>query len=189
MKAGEEQWLPVVGYEGLYEVSDLGRVYSVPRVDSRGRNWGGHMLRQPLDGKGYPLVTLHGRGQPKAASVHHIVADAFLGPCPPGLERRHKDGDSTNCRLGNLEFGTHAENVQDKVRHGTDRRGERHPRARLTDEIVRQARERRAAGETVAALSAEYGITPSAMSKAIRGDTWRHDRQLALERIEEIATG
>ena len=198
-----ETWLDVPGYEGLYEVSDLGQVFSVPRADSLGRAQGGQMLKQVPDGKGYPLVTLHKDGKPRAVNVYHLVTDAFLGPCPPGLERRHLDGDKLNSRLSNLVFGTGGENAEDKIRHGTTAWGTRNPHAKLTPELVQECRQRRAAGATVAALALEYGITPSAMSKAVRGDTWaaspgrrryspgdaHDDRQYALEEIERIADG
>jgi hypothetical protein len=167
-----ENWRDVPGYEGVYQVSDLGRMYSVPRRDNLGRYWGGYMLKQALDGKGYPLVTLRRDGRAKVVNVHCVVTDAFLGPLPDGMLRRHLDGDPLNCRLSNLAFGTPTENSQDSVRHGTSPRGARNGRARLTAEMVAEARRRRAAGETVAALADEFGISASAMSKAIRGDTW-----------------
>ena len=132
-----ENWLDVPGYEGIYQVSDLGRVFSLSRTDSLGRPWGGYLLRQALDGKGYPLVTLHRSGEPKVASVHHLVTDAFLGSCPTGLLRRHLDGNALNCRLSNLAFGTSEMNGQDMVSHGTSCRGTRNSHAKLTEDLVR----------------------------------------------------
>jgi hypothetical protein len=53
---------------------------------------------------------------------------------PEGMQVRHLDGDTMNCRAGNLAYGTHKENQEDKVRHGTSSYGEKNPRAKLTAE-------------------------------------------------------
>ena len=83
-----ERWLPVVGWEGLYEVSDLGRVRSLPRNTTRGR-----VLRANPAANGYRQATVFRQGHPKSVYVHHLVAEAFIGPRPEGLEIRHLDGD------------------------------------------------------------------------------------------------
>ena len=68
--------------------------------------------------------------------------EAFVGPCPPGMEVRHfPDRDPTNNRLDNLQYGTRQENMEDRTIHGTDNRGERSGRAKLTEEKVRQIRQ------------------------------------------------
>lgn len=112
-----ERWRPVVGYEGRYEVSDLGRVRSslpcrglpVPRL-----------LRSNPNAEGYLCVSLYQEGSSQRTSrVHRLVAAAFLGPCPPGQEVRHRDGDRRNPVLTNLAYGTQSENTLDSVRHGT----------------------------------------------------------------------
>lgn len=90
-----EAWLPVVGYEGIYEVSDLGRVRSQRRVLK------GH------DVYGYTHVSL---GQ-RQVSVHRLVAAAFFGPPPfDGAEVDHKNGRRADNRPGNLEYVSRAEN-------------------------------------------------------------------------------
>lgn len=104
----------MLGYEGLYRVSDEGQIWSAPRATTRGG-----LLKLYPDKRGYPWVTLTRDGAQKRRSVHQLVAEAFIGPRPDGLEVRHKDGDHRNARANNLEYGTHAENMQDMVRHGT----------------------------------------------------------------------
>lgn len=120
-----ERWLPVVGYEGLYEVSDLGRVKSLGRQVTR-RRIKERMLKQPPDRSGYPHVNLWKDGKPESHYVHHLVLAAHVGPCPDGMERRHLDGDPGNSALSNLAYGTSSENNLDQVRHG------RHPNASKT---------------------------------------------------------
>jgi hypothetical protein len=107
----QEDWLPAPGFDG-YEVSDLGRVISRRRKKSI-------LLRLQRDDKGYPKVCLMRDGRPVTRLVHQLVAAAFIGPRPEGLEVRHLDGDKDNCRLANLCYGTRSENTFDQVRHGT----------------------------------------------------------------------
>lgn len=119
-----EVWLPVVGYEGLYEVSDWGRVRSVDRtiVDSIGRSrfWPGKVLSFKPHPGGRPVVGLTRGGRSKTALVHTLVAAAFIGPRPKGSEVRHwPDPDPTNNRPSNLQYGTKSENMLDSVEHGT----------------------------------------------------------------------
>jgi hypothetical protein len=112
-----EIWRPVVGYEGLYDVSSLGRVKSLERLSLSGKRIRERILK-PLPTARYPGVTLHRERIQTRHYIHRLVALAFLGPCPEGQEVRHKDGGRDCPRLSNLEYGTHAENMQDMVLHG-----------------------------------------------------------------------
>ncbi|WP_194385334.1 NUMOD4 motif-containing HNH endonuclease [Microbacterium sp. A18JL200] len=125
----EERWLPVPGYEGLYEVSDLGRVRSLDRVVMNGgrrSNRTGRVLspgRVPgaNNGHQYPTVVLSRRGEHHTARVHRLVAESFCEGRAPGLEVRHIDGDPTNNAATNLRWGTKSENQRDTTAHGTHR--------------------------------------------------------------------
>lgn len=118
-----EHWRPVPGYEGTYEVSDFGRVRSLTRVvrrnDGRTRTIAGRILRCPKDDGGRRGLKLHADGEYKHARVHRLVLEAFVGPCPDGMEGCHNDGDHSNNRLDNLRWDTRSENMLDQVRHGT----------------------------------------------------------------------
>lgn len=116
-----EHWVPVPGFEGLYDVSDQGRVRSwvtwlrqptasLPRLISPGIN----------PKTGYPQVVLCLNGRQTTRAVHALVALAFIGPRSDGSEVRHLNGDRTDPRLDNLTYGTASENARDKLRHGTD---------------------------------------------------------------------
>lgn len=113
-----EKWLPVVGWEGQYEVSDQGRVRSIDResTDGRGRTrrLQGVVLRPSSTGR-YPHVELGGR---TTAKVHILVAEAFIGPRSPGIEVRHRDDDPANNVLSNLVYGSKSDNMRDVVRNG-----------------------------------------------------------------------
>jgi hypothetical protein len=110
-----EQWRPVVGYEGLYEVSDHGRVRSVERIVPHA-TFGtvkrkSVMLRQSLTNKGYSRVVLAKCGSNLAKNVHRLVADAFLGPRPEwSTQVNHKNKSRTDNRSCNLEWSSNSHN-------------------------------------------------------------------------------
>jgi hypothetical protein len=114
-----EQWEPVAGFEGAYEVSDKGRVRSLARVTSLGRRVGGRVRRPSVSKAGYHYVTLSQDGRRETRSVHRMVLEAFVGPRQLEREARHRDGVPANNQLSNLLWGTHSENNLDRVAHGT----------------------------------------------------------------------
>lgn len=119
-----EQWRPVVGWEGLYEVSDQGQVRSVDRVivrnDGQARTFRGRILRPGVNRHGYPMVHLSRPGEMKTKKVHRLVLEAFVGPSPEGAEGCHNNGDRADARLENLRWDTPSRNQLDRRRHGTD---------------------------------------------------------------------
>lgn len=117
-----EEWRPVVGYEGMYEVSSMGNVRSLTRLVRHGRyeqRVRGRMLRQSLiTGTGYPKVTLSKNGRITTKSVHRLVALAFVPGYKPGLEVCHFDGSRVNNVASNLRWDTASGNMLDVTRHG-----------------------------------------------------------------------
>jgi hypothetical protein len=116
----QETWLPVVGWEGLYEVSDLGRVRSVERIVQFGtqtRRVPSTVLKPGRTTKGALFVNLS-NGRVYNRRVHQLVLEAFVGPCPPGMEGCHWDDNKENNDLANLRWDTHSANELDKVRNG-----------------------------------------------------------------------
>lgn len=176
-----EIWKPVVGYEGSYEVSNMGRVKSLSR-DVRsgqgGRGWTRTVtrLRRPVKAQGYQAVGLHKDGCQRVSLVHRLVLEAFVGPCPDGMECCHADGCRDNPRLDNLRWDTHHGNVQDAVRHGTiGRLGQRNHYSKMKDGWVVSARERYALGTVeVCDLAAESGCGKTTIIKMLTGKTWAH---------------
>lgn len=109
-------WKPIVGYEGLYEVSDSGDVRSVDRVEKSDvwnlRTRKGRLLRKQTKRSGYDSVNLYKGGHMKTYLVHRLVASAFVPNPNPGLtEVNHKNGNRTDNAASNLEWITHSENV------------------------------------------------------------------------------
>lgn len=117
-----EVWQPVPGFEGIYEVSDRGRVRSLDRIITRSgipRFIRGTSRRSRLDVDGRLKLELYRDGTVTVARVHRLVLEAFRGPQPDGMEGCHNDGNPTNNRLNNLRWDTQSENQRDSVRHGT----------------------------------------------------------------------
>lgn len=118
-----ENWLPVVGYEGRYEISDQGRVWSVPRTtvnsDGRTNTVPGGILRPMANAFGHMRCSLVGQdGKVKSAKVHRLVLEAFVGPCPAGQEACHYNDVPDDNRLENLRWDTPSANKYDCVRNG-----------------------------------------------------------------------
>lgn len=121
-----EVWKPVVGREGLYEVSDRGQVRSLDRylraACGGSRLHRGRTLKSRAVNRSskYLRVSLGGADKPVYRSVHVLVLEAFVGPRPtPNHDACHGDGDPLNNRLENLRWATKSENQRDRVRHGT----------------------------------------------------------------------
>ena len=168
-----ELWQPVVGYEGLYEVSDQGRVKSLPRLRRNGGITKERILRATKSGC-YHLVSLHRDGKREAFRVHQLVAAAFLGPCPDGLIVLHGSGGKTDNRPENLSYGTYSKNKgEDRVRDGTSAAGERHHTTKVTAEQVREIRALRGK-VTQKELGARYGMAQTSISFIQRGLRWVH---------------
>jgi hypothetical protein len=116
----KETWKAVAGYEGLYEVSDMGRLRSLDRTDSRGRHRTGRVLTPRASGAyGHVAFDLYVGGVPRRVTAHALVLETFIGPRPAGMEGCHNNGAPTDNRLANLRWDTTSENHRDSVRHGT----------------------------------------------------------------------
>jgi hypothetical protein len=119
-----ENWLPVVGYEDLYEVSDLGRVRSLDRVvvtklGVRKTHRGKLLRLSPVTVCKYPSLHLTAAdGTVQLLYVHTLVLEAFVGPRPPGAEACHGPGGVDDNTPANLRWDSHDENMRDLVRAG-----------------------------------------------------------------------
>ena len=123
----DEEWKPVPGWDGLYEVSNEGRVRSLARTLLKR---GGTMkyrlpekiLSNRISGSGYPAVFLCRDGVREQATVHTLVLQAFVGPRPTSTHKGlHRDDNPRNNHVSNLYWGTMQENALDRVRNGRDR--------------------------------------------------------------------
>lgn len=172
-------WKAVVGYEGIYEVSDVGDVRSLPRTGTRsdGRRYvvSGRVLRCGTHPAGHKHVMLCVDGHYVTRKVHHLVAEAFLGPWPEGATVvRHLNDDPADNRSENLAYGTQADNIRDCMRNGNKPRGERHSGARLTRAQVTEIKEGLRDGVQQKHFMEKFGVSQKTISDISVGKTWKH---------------
>jgi hypothetical protein len=180
-----EKWRSIGGYEGYYEVSNMGRIKSLTRTVVF--TWRGapssalireRILKLVPDSDGHLTVFLAREGVKDTRRVHSLVAAAFLGPRPSDKGACHKDDEKSNNCVENLYYGTQQENMSDSVRNGKAPRGITHGKAVLDDNKVRKIRS--LAGKlTIRDIGDMFGITHQAVHAVITRKTWCHVREAA----------
>lgn len=169
-----EIWKDIPDYEGFYQVSNWGHVKGLDRIV---RNYPikGRLLALSLKSNGYYRITLCKRGTEKYFYVHELVAKAFIGERPKGMEINHIDGVRTNNHLDNLEYVTPKQNGEHATKTGLTPKGERHYSAKLTAEKVLAIRAAYAnGGITHKELGKQYQVTREAIREIIRRKNWKH---------------
>lgn len=172
----QEQWRPVVQYEGLYEVSSWGRVRSLWFLNGSANlpRPVPVVLRTFIHKGGYPSLTLARGGIHKTECVHPLVLSAFRGPCPPGHIGGHRDGDPKNNLLTNLSWITRAENEEDKRRHGRMLIGSRNHQSKLTEKKARQIRLLHEQGVSGRKLAEIFSVSDTLIGRIVKRRTWKH---------------
>lgn len=166
---GSSDWRIVPRFPS-YDVDQFGNVRSRRRRTIK--------LLKPWCLKGYSYVTLTNDEGIAHRGVHQLVLDAFVGPCPEGMEACHEDGIKTNNGVRNLRWGTHKSNVDDMRRHGSLKLNKgyvNHNPQKLTAAQVRQIR-----GKWIPhkysrpKLAREYGVAVSLIQAIIERKIWKH---------------
>jgi hypothetical protein len=168
-----ERWLPVAGFEGLYEVSSLGQVKSLRS---------GNLMVPVRVSDGYLGVKLYKAGVENARGIHRMVCEAFHGSPTPGLHAAHLDGNPTNNRADNLAWKTPKENAAHKIVHGTHQAGEMHPRVKLT---AAQVAEIRSSPLTSPQLAPIFGVHQATIRHIRQGVRWAVGSQSGPEGIAQ----
>jgi hypothetical protein len=175
----QEEWRPI-GWAPGYEVSNMGRVRSLDRVVNVRANISDIKQRPAHTKRRKGRVLSLGIGRYASATVggkpslvHRLVAEAFIGPCPPGHVVCHGLGGPLDNRLENISYGTHSENNgANRLRDGTLPRGERSGMSKLTEEQVIEIKRRSLAGESRASLGREFGVRAENISHIALGRSW-----------------
>jgi len=181
-----EEWRDVVGFEGYYQVSNLGRVKGLDRIvpdkqlghkHIRGRM----MTNTTSGGRGYPTVTLTKNGSQRPYYVHRLVAEAFI-PNPDNLpEIDHIDAVITNNDISNLRWVTHEENVKHIREMGHWYNGSENL-VRYREEALLKSRKPviRSDGKvfkSVVDAAAAIGVSRQSVSRVLKDETGRYQCQ------------
>ena len=181
----KEIWKDVVGWEGIYHVSSIGRVRRVKPYKL------GRRVNEPLprimnynckDSSGYPHIGLADKGSGKERQtykIHRLVAAAFLGPIPEGKQVNHKNSTRDDNRIENLEYVTPQENTLHggkNHKYGHLLRGSSHKLSKLNESDVKQIKQFLREGKSQTSLAELFGVTQAAISLIKNEITWRHIR-------------
>jgi hypothetical protein len=156
----------------FHQISNRGRVRALPGAKRKGRRIALQieLLKQTTDRKGYMTV----RKRETVVKVHRLVLNAFVGPRPSGQECRHLNGNRSDNRWPeNIKWGTPKENYEDKTRHRTDGRGERHSQAILTQSQVDDIRSRKWYHGFDTRLGEEFGVSSHTIRSIRIGKNWK----------------
>ena len=169
-----ENWKQIPDWEGIYAVSDLGRV---KRLAGSERCRADRFLKPMLNTRGYATVGLVAPGRKQVPRViHRLVLSAFVCPAPKGHYANHINGDKTDNRLCNLEWVTPAQNIKHAYHTGLHGKyaGSAASAAKLTEQQVKDILERIARREYRKDIAAFYGIGLKTIDEIVSGNNWKH---------------
>ena len=173
------EWRDVVGYEGLYQVSDGGHVRSLDRVVPHARNVHRHIkgqyIRPSINRAGYFKVGLSRDGCRDTQMVHRLVAKAFL--CQAAVdstEVNHKSGNKLDNRVCNLEWVTPSQNMRHAFATGLNHKRESHAQVKMNAAKVRVLRRCLEMGMTLRESAAVFGIREASACFIRQGRNWPH---------------
>jgi hypothetical protein len=165
-----EEWKAIPGWPE-YEASSLGNIRRVAAAQGAKV---GRVLKQQTVWNGYKTVNLSSGGKVKGVVVHRLVLLAFHGLPADGQEALHADDVKDNNQIGNLRWGTHAENYEDRRRHGGGNHGSRHGLSKLDETSVLQIRSMRGNGATHKAIAERFGVSRECIGLILRNERWTH---------------
>ncbi len=170
-----EVWKHVPDFEG-YQVSNFGRVRSLGRLSQDGKQLRLRILRPSPKPNGYMRVTLTKLdGSYSQPYVHRLVLKAFIGEPEPHQVCCHGDGDRSNNNLNNLRWGTESENQLDRVKHGTDIRGDKHPNRKLSSsQVLRICHLLDSTSLTKVQIADLFNVTRTTIRGIGNGKSWSH---------------
>lgn len=167
------KWKKINGWP--YDVSSNGLLRRTKKANG---TYVGRIVRPSFVKNGYGIVILQNCGKKKTTRIHRLVAEAFIGPCPDGLQVNHKDGNKRNNLASNLEYVDRVGNMQHAAKmgllKGPGTRGTGHAGTKLTEQNVLDIRSYLAKGFTVKQAAAFFSIGESCVAHIKFRRTWRH---------------
>lgn len=155
----KEQWKPIIGYEGWYEVSNIGRIR---RIKSENNTYIGRILSPRK--KRYVDINLSKNGMVKTCRIHKFVAEAFIGP-RNGFQINHKDGNKHNNIVSNLEYVTPKENSAHARRLGLFK-----PVYKIKDSRIPLIFDMRKHGFSLKEIGEKFGVVKSTIGNILNGN-------------------
>ena len=167
MENQKEIWKDVKGYEGLYRVSNLGRVFSI-RTNI--------FLSESKNMKGYSILAFTIKDKSYMQLVSRLVAKMFIENPENKSQVNHKDGIKSNNNAINLEWCTNSENMKHSYKTGLhiSMKGENHPCSKLTKKDVLYIRDNYKEMGSTKDIALKYGVKPNAILNIINIKTWKH---------------
>lgn len=173
-----EIWKDILGYEGYYQVSSMGRVRGIDRLNVKGKPLEGRVLK-PAISMNYKCVALMKNRNHKTHKVHSLVCEAFLGKRDKGIECNHINGDKLDNRVENLEYCTRTENIL-HARKVLERKmisgciGEKHGCSKLRNEDIINIRLLYSEGVLQIELARMFNVRQTSISNIVLRKSWRH---------------
>lgn len=184
-----EIWRDIPRYEGLYQVSNFGRIKRLHR-DKKYRCGLFRILKQKIDQNGYCCIGLYKNKRRKDFLIHRLVLEVFIGKCPPKMELYHNDGNPGNNFIENLRYDTHSNNMLDKTKHGRATNpiwfmgnyGNKSPVSKLDEKQVIKIKEllgstpknKHNQSLTLKEIAKQYGVSVTTISNIKNRKIWRH---------------
>lgn len=159
-----------------YRICDGGEVWSSHVIGHFGLVGPWHVIKPRKPSKsGHIQIDLQVDGKRIVSYVHQLVLEAFVGPCPPGMEARHfPDRNPANNFVSNLEWATHLVNMGDMEGHGTSPVGSRQGGAKLTESDIPEIFRSAAAGMGNGEIATKFGVTSPEISMILARKRWGH---------------
>ena len=169
-KASREVWKDVVGYEGLYQVSNFGNVKSLGNEFSRKER----LLKLSPQSKGYLTIVLQKNATRKMVLVHRLVAEHFIDNTESKAQINHINGIKTDNRVENLEWVSHRENLNHAIKNNLTLKGEENRNSKLKDVDVIKIHSLLQKGTATKELSETYNISYSTIYGIRTNIYWKH---------------
>lgn len=159
-----EIWKDIEGFEGLYQVSNYGRVKGLKT----------NTILKPNEHTGYLRVQLSKNGKQTNHFIHRLVARTFIPNPENKPEVNHKDADKKNNHVENLEWVTSKENSRHAVQQGLIKNGSELKNSKLVESDIPKIREMIKQGHTYSQIGKRFGISKTTVWQIKEGVTWTH---------------